>query len=88
MKTAEEWINDKSPLDRCSCECETRCEEVESWLKQIQLDAMKEGMRRAAEQARPIAMNLASDSSHIPVIANEISKAILTASEQLTKKDL
>jgi len=43
MKTAEEWVNDTSPLDRCSCECETRLEEVEQWLKQIQLDAIKEG---------------------------------------------
>jgi hypothetical protein len=83
MKTAEEWTSEIIDYELTHYDGS-----YTKLIKQIQLDAMKEGMRRAAEQARPIAMNLASDSSHIPVIANEISKAILTASEQLTKKDL
>lgn len=51
---------------------------TESQIKQIQLDAMKEGMRRAAEVAYKI-----NDGHDWPV-----TRAILTAAEQLTEKDL
>lgn len=51
---------------------------VEPWIKQIQLDAMKEGMRRAAKVCDRT--NLTCKDAH--------RKAILTAAEKLTEKDL
>ena len=53
MKTAEEWEqipHDNHPHNWCSCECEYgMINTMIPWIKQIQLDAIKEGARRAAE---------------------------------------
>lgn len=45
------------------------------WLQQIQLDAMREGMRRAVDMACEYTVKVDRD-------------AILSAAEQLTEKDL
>jgi len=83
MKTAEEWtmkligskfIDDVDPNSlRVAADSITV-----SFIQQIQLDAMKEGMRRAAKIASYV----------IPTHEWTHEKAIITASEQLTIKDL
>jgi len=51
-------------------------------IKQIQLDAMREGMRRAAETINPCSNpNCGNDEC-------DLGRKILTAAEQLTTKDL
>ena len=46
MKTAEEWLH----VDRFPCTDSAYAnEEFESWVTQIQLDAIKEGMKFAAK---------------------------------------
>lgn len=84
MKTAKEWFNeeyynisDTSPIT------------FGEIVKRIQLDAMKEGMRRAAE----IGMNKSPmprppDDMTTLEKRTTIVNAILTAAEQLTEKDL
>jgi hypothetical protein len=75
MKTAEKW-NSQIWQDGSK---EAHNYQI---IKQIQLDAMKEGMRRAAKTITP------------DVYKNRIKRqeegvqAILTAAEQLTEKDL
>lgn len=69
MKTAKEWYNTALP--------------ERELIKQIQLDAMKEGMRRAANQL-DVAYHLGSASAS----ALSYRDNILTAAEQLTEKDL
>lgn len=63
MKTAEEWLKwfrDNPPHYDPACCCE-RCNNgqetflLASDIKQIQLDAMREGMRRAAEISKEYA---------------------------------
>lgn len=81
MKSAEEWSV-------------RLCEEVHTGglrinakklVQQIQLDAMKEGMRRAAE----IATNeLAKYGGRQYIKFSEITKPLLTAAEQLTSESL
>jgi thioesterase domain-containing protein len=64
MKTAEEWANwhdNRLPAEE---------------IKQIQLDAMKEGMQRAARVTKQWKM---ADTAH---------DAILTAAEQLIESDI
>ena len=58
------------------------CESVTDFIKQIQLAAIKEGMRRAAKVSRD------ANAQPMPFIQIEITQAILTAAEQLTEKDL
>ena len=73
MKTAEAWNLHEGCGDMgmpCAC---GQCQRI----KQIQLDAMKEGMRRAAGLCD------ADFYEH-----NECRKTILTAAEQLTEKNL
>jgi hypothetical protein len=76
MKTAENWIQENNPLLLVGGETYNGI--VERY-KQIQLDAMREGMRRAAGVRATY-----SDSSQNLIEAT----AILTAAEQLTTKDL
>jgi hypothetical protein len=76
MKTPQEWQNEywklelaKEPLPK-----------IERWptlIRAIQLDAMKEGMRRAAEIA-----------NRLDIPDDMLRDTILTAAEQLTEKDL
>lgn len=49
MKSPEEWLNTDSPLDRCSCECEVRTEELLIWIKAIQADAIAYTLQRIEE---------------------------------------
>ena len=53
------------------------------WLQQIQLDAIKEGMRRAATRAY-------TEHSYEKVaeVMKELETEILSTAEQLTEKDL
>jgi hypothetical protein len=86
MKTAEEWkqIWWSWPMPDNSGEYEGQ-QEFLKLVPQIQLDAMKEGMRRAAELAdNPV--RLEPGYSHLT--QQNIKQAILTAAEQLTEKDL
>lgn len=79
MKTAEEWVEmlkegTHKPLSYTKV------------VKQIQLDAMREGMRRSAEE-------LAKDHGKIHCMEcgkEEVNECqlILSAAEQLTEKDL
>lgn len=75
MKSAEEWVKEAGTTegadwrDYDNLDLDT--------VNQIQLDAMREGMRRAAEIAE--ARHLDGDMH---------SEAILSAAEQLTEKDL
>jgi hypothetical protein len=74
MKTAEKWIQENNPLLLVGGGTYNGI--VERY-KQIQLDALKEGVRRAAGLCD------ADFYEH-----NECRKAILTAADQLTEKDL
>lgn len=80
MITAEEWHNSLYSSRHGQCEII-----IIEELKQIQLDAMKEGMRRAA--------NVCCDQQKYFISAASIQclqnhDDILTAAEQLTLKDL
>lgn len=57
-------------------------EHADNWIKKIQLDAIKEGMRRAAE--------FLDNNYDMPIYNGHSLKAyaILSASEQLTENDL
>lgn len=72
IKTAEEWV-------QASCNLESSdAHNIKQFYKQIQLDAMKEGMRRAIKYIKPL-----RDGGLF-----NMRKTILTAAEQLTEKDL
>lgn len=77
MKTAEEWI------EQYRIGFVLRPSDIE----QIQLDAMKEGARRAAKIAHNQALDRAGiNRSSTQVTSDE--KAILTTAEQWTEADL
>jgi len=63
-------------------------------ITKIKLDAMKEGMRRAAEKMWPESTDLCygEDINYITRLKNkrtaELKQSILTAAEQLTEADL
>jgi len=88
MKSAEEWAIERNEMDLYHMQAASNDEcmaEFAMFLQQIQLDAMKEGMRRAAEIARwkhPIS----SSAAHYE--AKRTTESILTTAEQLTIKDL
>ena len=82
MKTAEEWANKINEEVLPALMTPIPVSSVENMVKQIQLDAMKEGMRRAA---KIVGTELYMDEPRTPY---QIHKAILTAAEQLTDKDL
>lgn len=85
MKTAEEWLSEgcvhayNHPLNHRPIS--------KNEIQQIQLDAMKEGMRRAAtvveENNQPV-FNLPTRLH----TRKALGQAILTAAEQLIEKDL
>jgi len=89
MKTAEQWWNEQSIDSSGKRFVPFLSREL---IKQIQLDAMKEGMRRAA--------GIVDDTDVVDVSSyyaqlgdawetkNNARKSILTAAEQLTEKDL
>lgn len=83
MKTWTEWIGVKEPNDTLSLPINKHQYE------QIQLDAMKEGMRRAADTHCAALARLASEEGwpHTYHDAINLQKNILTAAEQLTEKD-
>jgi hypothetical protein len=74
MRTAEEWKQGYKQMlpDNYGL--------TQELIEEIQLDAMKEGMRRAAEEA--------VYALYEKVTSGEMRQAILTVSEQLTIKDL
>ncbi len=76
MKTAEEWIE---IWKNSSCFDPTIV-----WAKQIQLDAMQEGMRRAAEVTR----TWAQDDKCIQPSYTKLTKAVLNIANNLTLQDL
>lgn len=89
MRTAEEWIAqaDAIPTTRETLKNEWRI----NYTKQIQLAAMKEGMRRAAilaaEWKRGYVMDTSEDEAQFLACVG-IHNKILMAAEQLTEKDL
>ncbi len=80
MKSAEEWIEETTGSPKCRLTTIGACS-----IKEIQLDAMKEGMKRAAEISRN---NFVVGSPMGEAIATNFRKTIIKASEQLTIKDL
>lgn len=84
MKTAEEWFNYFATKGSEVTHLQQSEEAFFDFMcKQIQLDAMKEGMRRAAKNVAN--RNGPEDCQTCLAVAKE---AILTAAEQLTEKDL
>lgn len=91
MKTAEEWAKEyESKYRQLDAEADRvvgggvlNSEDIhEIIIKQIQLDALKEGMRRAADLfGNP-------DCKNYTQYNKDIVSEILTAAEQLTEKDL
>ena len=75
MKTTEDWIF-KYDMAR---------ETVPQLISQIQIDALKEGMRRAANVITPYDIGVMVRNGET---ADILEQAILTAAEQLTEKDL
>jgi hypothetical protein len=89
MKTAEEWIQENNPLLLVGGGTYNGILER---YKQIQLDAMEEGMRRADKEQRQQLEStfraLGWNLEVLEVAQNANSKAILTTADQLTEKDL
>ena len=77
MKTAKKLMSQMSGLDNPALLTVNR-----QAIREIQLDAMREGMRRAAETINPCSNpNCGNDEC-------DLGRKILTAAEQLTTKDL
>ena len=76
MKTAKEW----EMLIRFESALQVQI------IKQIQLDAMREGMRRAAEEIDVRCLHLERRPWTLDV--QNLHTAILSAAEKLTEKDL
>ena len=90
MKTAEEWVNEydhtfsalNEEADKVVGKDVVPFEDIHAILiRRIQLDAMKEGMRRVAAKL------LINESPHDMTVCR-VHDNILTAAEQLTEKDL
>ena len=83
MKTAEEWH------EQFDSGLPQRAIDIDE-IKQIQLDAMKEGARRAAELTKPPMRRECEYEQYqqYDQISQQCAEAILTAAEQLTEKDL
>jgi hypothetical protein len=90
MKTAEEWINEVGKVVMLDCFAGDRSalpgEPTLNLVKQIQLDAMKEGMMRAAYINKITSPHITMTGSSS--ICENRKNAILTAAEHLTEKDL
>lgn len=88
MKTAEEWANEMNH----GCARQRPDHIALSEIKQIQLDGIKEGMRRAAVIAEGETFASGGIRTGWETAyeqgCNDCEKAILTAAEQLTEKDL
>lgn len=89
MKTAEEWAIDINGIKWLDNSHPTMTNVV----KQIQLDAMKEGMRRAADEVEMkgvgiIERQTVNGKFDAWMYRGSMKEAILTAAEQLTEKDL
>jgi len=76
MKTAEEWAIELGAIG-------DEAIVTANIVKQILQQGRIEGAKWAAGKARKAAINLASDSNHIPIIANEIEKSILSSLDEL-----
>ena len=92
MKTAEEWNWEYTKI--CASDPAVHGQLLPNpqniaFIKQIQLDAMKEGMRKAAQtECDEMRMNYLDYGRDYEYAVNDCKKAILTAVEQLTEKDL
>lgn len=82
MKTTEEWVKKFCPSRDIFAHLVYH-PITEAEVKQIQLDAMREGMRRAAGMAWTEHSNEEKAEGMI-----ELKTEILSAAEQLTEKDL
>lgn len=80
MKTAEEWMQLQEPK---ALQPATLLVVNRQIIREIQLDAMKEGARRAAEECNTEQHPLDCETCRMTVKEN-----ILTTAEQWTKKDL
>lgn len=73
MKSAEEWMPAKAV-----------CEVTPEWIREIQIDAMREGMRRAAG----LANKQGDNDDEAKYGAAQASYAILFSANSLTEQDL
>lgn len=93
MKTAEEW---EQSMPSSHDGYQQTQDDMIATIKRIQLDAMKEGMRRAAEIAARATSgaNAKPDTEYERTLSlmnrrtEYITSTILNAAEQLTEKDL
>ena len=83
MKTAEEWIKylDPNTSSESCCYSPVPIEDI----KQIQLDAMKEGMRRAADFIINWCPSTQKPGGAACISCKELSKAILTDANNRTE---
>lgn len=87
MKSADDWIKEMPENENLDGELEPYCDEL--FIRQIQLDAMREGAWRAAEATR-------KNNANIPVgnvitfqnVADELAEEIIVISKCWTEKDL
>jgi hypothetical protein len=80
MKKASEWAKDMGSFRGENCENVSMKDRVE----QIQLDAMKDGMRMASELAYKYNCEVFPER----LSENGVKREILSVAEQLTEKDL
>lgn len=85
MKTAEEWMKLQEPKALQPAALLVVNRQI---IREIQLDAMKEGARRAAEMARNHLHGTASGWVNITKRGETVNNVILTAAEQWTVSDL
>lgn len=83
MKSTEEYKKEYLSLAWLCDSANAHDAAVLDLFKQIQLDAMREGMRRAAKIVMPYNKALVGEEAR-----KLISKTILSAAEKLTEKDL
>lgn len=85
MKTAEEWRGSKLPWQyKHAVDNTSQYLYTDTEIKQIQLDAMKEGMRRAAMECDKNIMDETFNEGdwHMSESAKQIKETILTTAEQ------
>jgi hypothetical protein len=85
MKTATQWVEDVVSV---STETGWEYRVTKEQIKQIQLDAFKAGMTRAAEIAHSRSVGKSGPTSKPMLVAREIEKTIHSTRDSLTEKEI